>query len=476
MKKLSAFFKSLTAYDITFAAAALTLFILAVMLPPVRSIADQGDFERVMRPCGLDFPAGTYSFYGYAERFYNMSFTKTDALLYIPRLLFIVPSTAFIFPVSLAKLICAPFGAFDVRVLGFIMFVWYAAVCTMILRRVTLKSRILKWLFYALFLFVFFNGVSLTIFNSLYGQSVMLASLATLALAALMLFENVQKARRGQIVFFTVASCLLLGSKLQCVVFVPFMAAALIYAGAGCGFKKTAAVCAVFVLWYGAGGYAVNGGGLNTDTQYNSVFYGILKDSPDPAADLRALGIDEAMAVDAGKHAYLAPSEYAYPPRTEKTTELFHSKMSNSKLIKFYITHPARLIAAMETTAKSAFTNKINLGTFEKSCGFAEGESSYRLELWESARERLPRTLLFIIPLWCAFLAVGVVALRRKNRYALPFLALLLMGALQFPMPYMGNGAADVSKQLFLFNITADAGIAASVLLLFGKLDGLFKK
>ena len=78
------------------------------------------------------------------------------------------------------------------------------------------------------------------------------------------------------------------------------------------------------------------------------------------------MGLDGEMAADSGKHAYLDKSEYKYPPRSDIMNEKFHSKMSNGKLIKFYITHPLRLVSVMETTAQNAFTNKINLGTFEK--------------------------------------------------------------------------------------------------------------
>ena len=32
----------------------------------------------------------------------------------------------------------------------------------------------------------------------------------------------------------------------------------------------------------------------------------------------------------------------------------------------------------------------------------------------------------------------------------------MLIGAIQFPMPFVGNGQADTSKQLFLFNFIFD--------------------
>lgn len=86
--------KIFTAYDIIFIISVIAVFIYAVFVSPVHSVADQGDFERVMRPCGLDFPSD-YSFYDYAVRFFNMKFTSVDLLLYVPRLLFLVPTTTF---------------------------------------------------------------------------------------------------------------------------------------------------------------------------------------------------------------------------------------------------------------------------------------------------------------------------------------------------------------------------------------------
>ena len=113
--------KIFSAYDIIFIISVIVVFVYAVFVPPVHSVADQGDFERVMRPCGLDFPSD-YSFYDYAVRFFNMKFTSVDLLLYVPRLLFLVPTTTFIFPTATARLICLPFGAFDMRILAVMMF------------------------------------------------------------------------------------------------------------------------------------------------------------------------------------------------------------------------------------------------------------------------------------------------------------------------------------------------------------------
>lgn len=477
MKKKLNFSKfNISVHDVIFLIAVTAVFIYAVLASPAHSIADQGDFERVMRPCGLDFPDGEYSFYDFAHRFYKLSFTKIDLMLYLPRLLFIVPTTSFIFPTAAARLICMPFGAFDVRVLSIIMFVWYSAVCMLILKRITLKNIVFRYIFTAVFVLIFFNGINLTMFNSLYGQSVMLTSFATVILGGLMLFDGKSQVKKKTIVFFSVASCMLLGAKLQCVVFVPFLVGAIFTAAKKGGFKKTGIICMAFVMWYGIGGYIINGGQLNMDTQYNSVFYGILKDSANPTEDLRFLDIDEDMTADAGKHAYLQESEYKFAPRTDITKEKFHSKMNNGKLIKFYISHPLRLIGAMQNTAESSFSNRINLGTFEKKYGFDPQTSDYRFDIWENFRSSLSGSLAFITAVWCLFLIESGIMIKRKNPLGIPFAAILLMGALQFPMPYMGNGAADISKQLFLFNTVFDIGLTVMIYAAILTIDGKVRK
>lgn len=457
----------LTIYDIIF----FLIFFFAVFYPPVCGIADQGDFERVMRPMGLDFP-DDYSFYAWAERFFTTSFTREDLLLYIPRLLFIVPSTAFMLPSLLTRIICM--GGFDMRILAVIMFIWYTLSCFFILRRVKIKKPALRLTFTAFFIIVFYNGVNLTMFNSLYGQSVMLASFAFLVCTCLYLFDDAQSISAQKIILLTLASCLILGSKLQCFVFMPFLAAAVIYTGFKSGRKILCIGCAAVIMWHGAGGYFINGINTGKATLYNSVFYGILKDSPNPEKDLEDLRLGTDLLPDAGKHAFLEESEYAYPPDSSEAEEMFYSRLSNISIVRFYITHPMRLLKAMELTAHEAFYNRIDLGTFEKKYGLEPYSSSYRFTLWEDFRSHLPQTLLFIVPVWLLFIIFAVT--KRKSPYFLPLLFVFIIAAVQFAMPYTGNGAADISKQLFMFNIIFDFGVVISVYTLLHRLDNFFQK
>jgi hypothetical protein len=459
--------------DFLFVISAITICIITIYLPPIHGVADQGDFERVMLPAGLDFiNRSAHNFYGFIEQKYLMQFKyQHDALLYPLRLLAVIPATSYIYPITIAKFFCLFIGYFDTRVLAAIMCVSYIIICVFLLHRVRANKIFPDILLYALVLFIFFDGITLTMFNSMYGQSMMTVSMALFILSSVIVIQNIKSLCRAHLIFLFMGCVLLLSSKLQCIVFLPLMIIMWFYIIRRTGFYKITVVLLCLTVWHGAGGYIINSSALNEDTQYNSVFYGILKDSPDPRADLQSLGLSPELSADAGKHAYLDDDEYEYPPHSDALKTEFYNKMSNTKLIKFYILHPSRLINAMEKTANHAFYKKINLGTYSKDSGMPEGSSDYRCVLWGTLSQKLPKTLWFIAPMYLLFILGGLYeAIKHKNLYAYLFLIILTMGALQFPMPYLGNGNADITKQLYLFNEIFYLGIVVSVVYLVKRL------
>jgi hypothetical protein len=211
---------------------------------------------------------------------------------------------------------------------------------------------------------------------------------------------------------------------------------------------------------------------LNKDTQYNSVFYGILKESKNPRQDLIDLGLNPDMAVEAGKNSYFPTKDYVkYVPHTEITEKEFYSKMSNGKLIRYYVTHPLRLIQGMEYTAAHAFDTSTYLGKYKRSYSEAPIRKFDRFTAWSSFRLRYtPQKLVFIVLIYITILAFSIfIYFRNKLNTGVKakvqlFWAIFFISILQFPMSYMGNGQADTSKQLYLFNFTFDIIIFASVL------------
>jgi hypothetical protein len=246
----------------------------------------------------------------------------------------------------------------------------------------------------------------------------------------------------------------------------------------------TAAIISIIVLIFYVGRiYLEVNSSCGVDTAYNSVFYGVLKRSQNPVRDLKLLGLSPDMAVDAGKHAYLPRNEYVkYVPWSDITLREFNSKISNFKLLKFYLTQPGRLLDGMEYTASKSFDTLGSLGKYEKSRINEYPSGFSRFTLWSDFRSTiLPRTLIFIASVYISIFIVSLICFFRKRhdtscliKIELVWL-IMLTGALQFPMPFIGNGEADTAKQLFLFNYTFDILIIISLTWILDRIISLVK-
>ena len=175
------------------------------------------------------------------------------------------------------------------------------------------------------------------------------------------------------------------------------------------------------------------------------------------------MGLNPDMAVEAGKHAYLSPSEYVkYIPRTEITEEEFYKNINNIKLVKFYLAHPTRFFYGMQNTAKGAFKTSTFLGKYSREYSEEPIREFNRFTIWSSIREMLPKSFLFIVIIYLFIIIYSfIIYLNNKNnlylRRNIEFLWMIIsIGIIQYPMPFVGNGYADIAKQLYLFNFIFD--------------------
>jgi hypothetical protein len=221
---------------------------------------------------------------------------------------------------------------------------------------------------------------------------------------------------------------------------------------------------------------------LSKDTQYNSVFYGILKDSENPKQDLIDMGLNPDMSVEAGKHAYLDISEYVkYIPLTEITEQEFYNKMSNGKLVEFYIKHPIRLIKGMETTASEAFLTSTSLGKYKESYSEVPIRNFNRFTVWSKIKEYLPKHFAFIVLVYMIVFIASLFEFKKNKRNkefrakVLLLWALMIISILQYPMPFVGNGYADIKKQVYLFDFIFDIILITSICWCLNSTVKLFK-
>ena len=462
-------------YQICFTIFAILITIGVLFIKPQVGIADQGDFDRIMSVSGLsllDSDINNPSF----VRFYDYIVTNYK-ISNIDNVSTTIVGSSLGYLIVLITSICKLLGktVFKTQYLAIVYSIIYILTFTTILKYLNIKDKIKFALVSLLILFIFFDGNYLVWFNSLYGEPMMLVTLLLFVTSVLnyihykYVVKDTEKIM-SKIVYVLLTAFLFLGSKLQVLSSLPFI---ILFVGKIIWDNKRTlnkrsliSLCMLLclVIAYPIE-ISINSDHLNVDTQYNSVFYGILNDSKTPEQDLIDLGLNPDMAVEAGKHAYLPASEYVkYAPSAEITKQEFYSKISNSKLAKFYLTHPTRLLKGMECTASKAFyTNSRGLGKYYQSYSETPITEFHTFTGWSYFRENmLPKNLFLIISVYLIiflFFLYKYVENKSNSEIKTKILLLwtvMLIGAIQFPMPFVGNGQADISKQLFLFNFIFD--------------------
>lgn len=459
---------------ILFAILGILIVITILFITPQVGIADQGDFDRIMTVSGLSLLDSDMNNPNFV-RFY--SYIVTDyKITHIDNVFNAILGSSLGYLIIFITSICKLIGqnTFKTQYLAIFYSIIYILAFTIILNSLNIKDNIKFLIASLLILFVFFDGNYLIWFNSLYGEPMMLI---TLLLFIASVFNYIHYKYRiketekitSKIVYILLAAFLFLGSKLQVFTSIPFiviLVSKIIYDNK-CYLTKIsfislwALLC--IVIAYPVK-FNMNSGSLIKDTEYNSVFYGILNGSETPKQDLIDLNLNPNMAAEAGKHAYLDSDEYTkYVPRTPITEEEFYNNISNSKLAKFYLTHPLRLLKGMEYTASKAFYTSTSLGKYYQSYSEAPVREFHRFTIWSFLRENiLPQNLYFIISVYLIifFFSLYKYSKNKSNPEIKTKIFLLwtimLISIVQFPMPFVGNGKADTSKQLFLFNFIFD--------------------
>lgn len=453
---------------------AISIFAWILFINPKLGVADQGDFDRVMNAVGLSLLDSDKNNPDFV-RFYK--YIVTDYKINSVNNIFTtIVGTSMGALITLICFGCKLFGQyiFKTQYLAVAYFLIYLSAFLIILKAINIKGTV-KYIIVTLFtLFIFFDGNYLVWFNSLYGEPMMISTLL-LFIASVLYYSYYKYTLKrtdklfSKIVYIFLSALLFIGSKLQvtmCLPFIILLIGKIVWDNRKVLSKYNLLITVFLFICLIAYPITINisSGSLSKDTQYNSVFYGVLNGSNTPKQDLIDMGLNPDMAVEAGKHSYLPPDEYVkYVPRTEITEKEFYSKMSNGKLAKFYLTHPKRLIEGMQYTASKAFYTSTDLGKASQSYSEKEITTFSRFTGWSYIRENLlPKKLWFIISIYLVMFIYSVITYsRNKNNpnmkiKSLLILTLIFISGLQFPMPFVGNGQADTGKQLYLFNFIFD--------------------
>jgi hypothetical protein len=460
-----------------------TIVVVAIVswqlfLPPVLGMADNGDFARL-----LVFFDLTHSPTDKADRYFGF-FTRhyvvdaAEAKKYSPPG-FISSELVFMAgPVGINR----PLGraTFDLLELG-VVHVAVFAVCTFFLLYASRPfAGPVRTAAVILGLIVFTDIAYIAYFNSFYSESATFLFFIIVAACAYGAISSGRHRIAWLVAYFAAVSAFLL-AKYQNIVLLPiflFFGGLLVKRWDERRYFRAYLVFSLVACYGGYQFYISSPDVISDAVLYNSVFSGILVDSPTPQDDLSALGLDRGYAKFAGSTAF-EPESLRFNPEFLRK---FRETVNVGALFRFYLTRPARLLGALNRTVGYAFQLRPALGNYERSLGYPPLAISRSWAMWSSLRSAvLPRNLGVVVAIAILYLALlSRRWLRDQSRLArlnLEWSALIaIMAFAQLVVIAISDGILDLTKHAYLFNLLFDSMLVTMAALLLASLAGSQRK
>lgn len=443
----------------------LTVFICALILiktlilEPVIGVADNGDFIRIMNSTGLGYFSEDFTdkYFEYFNREYKIIPTEKMEGGYFSTEIFLVKISK-----TINNLFLNRNGIFDIRFLALIYSLIFLVSIYLVLKYSKQDIPILNYLITLLIIIMFADLGYISYFNSLYGEALSFTSL----LLFIGLSFKLSKQSNPQIITliaFFAAAILLTGAKAQNAPFGLILAifgVSMIRLRKDVTWKSIIFISCSLLLLVPLISYTSISENIKVCNKYQSVFHGVLKDSPTPKNDLRELGINEDLAVLAGTHFFM--KEYPIDINTPLVMNEIRDKVNPAKIALFYLKHPSRFVEKLNVSAKNGFKIVQGFGNYEKTDNPEFRITAEDFRIWSNFKLRhLPHSLTFVIIIFTLFYSILLIMYLSTKKssdklYLETFAIVGIIALIQFVVPIIGDGEADLSKHLFLFNVCFD--------------------
>lgn len=440
---------------------------------PRAGCVNNGDFGRMMEQLGLiwqgdifydvDAQLGKRVIEEYA---YRAAFQLTD-------LTFLSPKYSLIFPSTLVRGICAVLNRpFSTHLLSIVMTV-VLLICLI---------SIIKDLYSFFGRFTLFVGLGISAvflcesylvwFNSLFGESAMFLGLFMVVACGIHL--AVVSQGKGCIgVFLLIFACrFLVCAKAQMLVTLPILLFVIIVfalyhrplrLGRLIPYTLMILLSMAMISYEGIKVYQDNGDISERQTLWQATFYGALMVSDNPEKDMEELGIDSRMAADIGKDAYQADEDYVISPNSAEADEAFYDHVTTGKLVKYYLKRPVQLIRMLNHAAEVSQEMYNGFRAYLGQDYSGDHDTVDRFGLWLYWRPVFTFSSFWgyvlvygSLLVLCIYLLTQKQLEMKRKLLVVIYIAVMLIGAIQYPLSVVGNGFADNQKQMFGFMMCHD--------------------
>jgi hypothetical protein len=449
-------------------AAALTGWQLFV--PPIIGLADQGDFQKLLGPLGYaPVPKGPEHKYWFLTREFvrDPSYRQPDFEQITSEFILAAP------PIALHSLLRDE-NRFDLTLIG----LTHMLVFLLALARLLYVTRTLTaWpVIQALMLLVLTDTGYVAYWNSLYAEPASFIWFLFL-LSEIIVFCTSEQVTRASVWRFSIFAVLLIAAKTQnAPLSIPlglYLLGITMRESRRIRYASLAGAAAMLIA--GVVMYRSLQPAPRVISLYDVVFYAILPDSPDPKADLAALGLSP----DYVRYSGTLPWSEGTGVADGALVKALQEKVTPFSLAAFYAVRPARMLRYVEERLPAYLSLRPEFcGNYEASAGKAPGARSEAITLWSSLHERiLPWAGLPIIAALPLSTVAGLVFILRNRRSQATMMRWIASGTclaaccfLAFFVAAFGD-SYDNTKHQFLFNLLLDtcfvsiAAIAATAVI-----------
>ena len=455
--------------------------LILLLKEPFVGIADNSDYYRVIQPLGFQPEINNRYFYAY--NFYTVNNVSsediTGSLLNIinPKVenaneyfstQFIFIKISMIINYLLKILIGKSPEIFNIKILGIVYAFIYSYGLYMFLANLKFKNKFIHIIFLILSIIIFFDMGYLLYFNSFFGEATIIASLM-MVLGSLISFINADGKAKSIYygVLFFIFGIVLTGAKVANApigILIGLFSLTLFLVKKDRLNREVIVIGAAAIICFSVLYYINAPRWMGQVNNYQSIFYGITKDSKEPEKDLEKLSIPLKYLPLTNTHGFLDHGEFDI--YSEEFQKEVYDNASFTDILKFYFLNPSRFIEKLKLSADSSVIIRPSyLGNYSKE--YAEERLSFteRFSLWSNLRKNaLSYAFYIIVTLSVLFFVINISEIIKNIKYknnnkaviALAGMLLFLTAMSQFVLPIIGNGEADLQKHMLLFNLCFD--------------------
>jgi hypothetical protein len=467
----------------------LFLLFLGLFAHPIVGLSDNGDFGRMMATGNLIYPyhAPEDQYFSYFTRNYMIDLDgKYWSTVKDP---YFSTQALFVKTAIGLNIMMHPVNSFDLAVMGYMYTLLFAGIMFGLWVALS-KTRVKHITLMMILSIIMFTDVAyVSFFNSFYSEAASYIFLFAWLGVLVYLIAQAGTTKPGlfAMLLFYFAVGLFTAAKTQNAVFGVVLA---LYAFRFMFLRKdllwrfVIGTCSIVLVILSIYVYKSNPKFLERVTLYDSVFYGILLDSPTPDKDLHILGVDERYVKLKGTTYFM----YAFKKvNQDEFNRNFFDVISRGKIVKFYATHPSRLINKTDALLKDAAeVRNQDIGNFRKEDGYPPRALSHRLTVWSDLkRSILPGSIWFAALYFTCYFAVIIITHFKSHQISKRMMGEIsaIIGIMCIANLYIqlfGEGENDAIKHLFLYNVLFDITLIISCMwvinMAVAKIKRLFNK